>query len=485
VIGIVSYGGYIPRYRLDRKIILKAMSWMAPGLAGLARGEKAVAAYDEDSITMAVAAGRDALAGFDRNSVSSVSFASTSLPFKERQNAGIIKEALNLEDNVGTIDFSGSIKSGTTALLTTLRAFNGDTNRTDLVCAADVRLGKPASPQEMIFGDGAAAFLVGGDNVIAEFKGAYSTSHDFVDHYRGEFAKYDRQWEDRWIRDMGLTKIIPEAINGFLDSTGMQISEFSKVIYPCHYAAARKQINKLFGIAPEVDQSNFQAEIGETGSPHVLIMLAAALETAKPGEKLLVIGFGSGCDVLAFEVTEKITALQSRKGVSGSLASRRELDSYIKYLVWRDILPVESGMRAEEDLWTRWSALWRKRKEVLGLVGSRCTKCGTAQYPPQRICVNADCGATDEMEAYCYSDKTGKIASYTSDNLAPSLDPPAKYGQIEFDEGGKFMFDFTDCDADDIETGMGVEFSFRRKYQDNRRDISGYFWKAIPIKKEN
>jgi len=457
---------------------------MAPGNAGLARGEKAVAAFDEDSITLAVAAGIDALHGVDRNTVGAISFASTTLPFKERLNAGIIKEALNLNDDVSAADFSSGIKAGTTALANALRASHDDSDRANLVCAADIRLGKPASQQEMIFGDGAAAFLVGKGDVIAEFRGSYSTSHDFVDHYRGAYAQFDRQWEDRWIRDMGLTQIIPEAINGFLRQSGMRISDFAKVIYPCHYTAARKEINKMLGIAGEKDQNNLQAEIGETGTPHALIMLAAALETAAPGDKLLLIGFGSGCDVLAFEATDRIRNFKPGKGISGSLADRRELDSYIKYLVWRDILTVDSGLRSEEDLWTRWSALWRKRKEVLGLVGSRCKKCRTAQYPPQRICVNRECGATDEMEPYRYADKTGTIASYTADNLAPSLDPPAKYGQIEFNAGGKFMFDFTDCDAGELETGMQVSFTFRRKYQDEKRDISGYFWKAIPINKE-
>ncbi|MBU2648662.1 OB-fold domain-containing protein [bacterium] len=485
MIGIVSYGGYIPRYRLNRALILKAMGWMAPGNAGLARGEKAVAAFDEDPITMAVAAGMDALQGFDRSLVDAISFASTSMPFKERQNAGIIKEALGLKDQVGSADFCSGIKGGTTALLNALNALNGPGTGTGLVCAADIRLGKPASPQEMIFGDGAAAFLVGRKDVIAELKGSFCTSHDFVDHYRGEFARFDRQWEDRWIRDMGLTRIIPEAINGFLAATGMKMADFSKVVYPCHYSAARKQINKMFGIAPEVDQNHFQTEIGETGTPHVLIMLANALETASPGDKILVIGFGNGCDVLSFEVTDQIRNLPARKGVSGSLANRRELDSYTKYLVWRDILTVDAGLRMEEDLWTRWSALWRKRKEVLGLIGSRCLKCGTAQYPPQRVCVNAECGAIDNMEDYGFADKTGTIASYTSDNLAASIDPPAKYGQIEFAEGGKFMFDLTDCDPDDIQTGMSVSLSFRRKYHDSRRDISGYFWKAVPMIKEN
>jgi uncharacterized OB-fold protein len=88
------------------------------------------------------------------------------------------------------------------------------------------------------------------------------------------------------------------------------------------------------------------------------------------------------------------------------------------------------------------------------------------------------------MEPYRFSDKKGKIVSYTGDNLAASLNPPAIYGQVVFEEGGKYMFDFTDCDLESLSTGMGVEMSFRRKYRDQKRDIAGYFWKAVPIKEE-
>ena len=151
-----------------------------------------------------------------------------------------------------------------------------------------------------------------------------------------------------------------------------------------------------------------------------------------------------------------------------------------RYLVWRDILPADRGLRAEEDLWTRWSLLWRKRKEVLGLWGSRCLGCGTPQYPAQRVCVNPACALVDRMEPYRFSDRTGRIASYTGDHLAASHDPPAVYGQVVFDGGGKYMFDFTDCRLEDLTVGLPVRMSFRRKYFDPRRDISGYFWKAIP-----
>lgn len=482
MIGISSYGGYVPRYRLNRGLIYGAMGWMNPANIANANGEKAAANFDEDAITMAVAAGIDALKGTERSDVGGVYFASTSMPYKERLNAGIITAALGLDDQIRAADFSGGIKAGTTALLSALDAAESKRVNNLLVCSSDCRLGKPASPQEMIFGDAAAALLVGDEDVIAEFNGSYSITHDFVDHYRGEFAKFDRQWEDRWIRDLGFAQLVPEAVNGLLEKCDLKISDFAKIIYPCQYVAARRKLNKVLGIPPELEQNNLQAEIGETGTPHALVMFIKALEDAKPGDKIMVVSFGSGCDALCFEVTQNIETKKDRNGISGCLANRAELDNYTKYLVWRDTLPAEMGLRGEEDLWTRWSSLWRGRKMVLGLYGSKCKKCGTAQLPPQRICVNPDCGAVDEMEDYRFSDKIGHIASYTGDMLAASYNPPAIYGAIEFEGGGKFYFDFTDCDLDSLSTGMAVSMSFRKKYYDPKRDIVGYFWKAVPIK---
>lgn len=467
---------------MNRGLIYKAMGWMNPANIAYARGEKAVANFDEDSITMAVAAGIDSLKGYDRSHVEGVFFASTTMPYKERLNAGIVTAALGLNEHIRAADYSGSLKAGTTAMLSALEAVESKRTHTMLVCSSDCRLGKPASSQELIFGDAAAAFLVGDEGVIAEFKGSFSTTYDFGDHYRGATATYDRQWEDRWIRDLGFDQFVPEVINGLLDTYHVKATDFSKIIYPCYYGAARKKINKALGIAPEGEQSNLQAEIGDSGAAHPLVMLASALETAKPGDKILMVSFGSGCDALYFEVTQEIEQRKEKNGISRCLANREELDNYTKFLVWRDILPGDVGLRAEEDLWTRWSVLWRKRKDVLGLWGSKCNTCGTPQFPSQRVCVNPDCGAIDDMEEYCFSDKTGYIASYTGDMLAASYNPPAIYGQIEFEGGGKYMFDFTDCNLDALAVKMPVSMSFRRKYYDEKRDIAGYFWKAVPTK---
>ena len=480
--GICSYGGYVPRYRLNRGIIFGAMGWMNAANIANARGEKAVANHDEDSITMAVAAGIDALQGTDPSQVGGVYFASTSLPYKERLNAGIVSCALGMEDQVRAADFTGGLKAGTTALLAALEGVESKRVNSLLVTSADCRLGKPASPQEMIFGDAAAAVLVGNDNVIAELKDSYSVTYDFGDHFRGAQSKFDNQWEDRWIRDLGIDQFIPEVVNGLLQKTGLKMADFAKVIYPVHYPAARKKLNKVLGIAPEAEQTNLQAEVGESGVAHSLVMLVHALEDAKPGDKILVVSYGSGCDALCFEVTEEIKKVQDGRGISSALAKRADLDNYTKYLVWRNILPADFGKRGDEDSWTRYSAMWRVRKLLYGLYGGKCTQCGTAQIPAQDICVNPECEAVGTQEPYRFSDKLGHIASFTGDNLAASLDPPAIYGQVEFEGGGKYMFDFTDCMLDELSPGMPVTVSFRRKYYDEKRDISGYFWKAVPVK---
>jgi hydroxymethylglutaryl-CoA synthase len=213
-----------------------------------------------------------------------------------------------------------------------------------------------------------------------------------------------------------------------------------------------------------------------------LVMFAHALESAKPGDKILVASYGSGADALYFEVTKNINNKKPNNGISGSLAHRANLDNYTKYLVWRDLLTADLGMRNEVPDYSALSALWRRRKEILGFWGSRCTSCGTHQYPPQRICANPECGAIDTMEPCRFSDKTGKIVSYTGDMLNAAMDPPSLYGKVEFEGGGRHTIDFTDCSIDELSTGKTMTLSFRRKFHDNIREIIGYYWKAVPAK---
>ncbi len=178
MIGIVSYGGYIPRLRLDRMSVVQNIGWLVPAIVMVAQGERSFCNWDEDSLTMAVAAARDCLVGTDKRKVDALYLASTTLPFADRLNAGIIATALSLREDILTTDFTSSLKAGTSALVTAMEAVKSGEKRRVLVTASDRREAKAASFYEMWFGDGAAAMLVGDEDVIAEFRGAHSVSYD-------------------------------------------------------------------------------------------------------------------------------------------------------------------------------------------------------------------------------------------------------------------------------------------------------------------
>ena len=211
MVGIVAYGAYVPRLRLQRQAVYDANKWFAAGLRGLAKGERSMANWDEDSITMAVEASRDCLTSHKPEDVRSLYFASTTHPFKDRQNAGVIGTALSIEQNLLASDVGGSLKAGTSALIAGLNASKNGGGPA-LVAAADKRMARVASSGEMNYGDGAAALLCGTENVIAKLVGHHSVSMDFVDHFRGDETDFDYGWEERWIRDEGYSKIVPPAI---------------------------------------------------------------------------------------------------------------------------------------------------------------------------------------------------------------------------------------------------------------------------------
>jgi len=481
MIGITSYGAYIPRLRLDRMSIFQAMGWFAPAIMMVAQGHRSMCNWDEDSITMAVAASRNCLLGKDKKALDGLFLASTTLPFADRQNAGIVSTALNLKENILTSDFTSSQKAGTSALVTALEAVRGGGMKNILVTAADRRETKTAYFYEMWFGDGAASVAVGNKDVIAEFKGSYSVSYDFVDHYRSAQKKYDYVWEERWVRDEGYSKIIPEAVNGLMKKLGITIDQVDKLVFPCFFKAEHSNIAKKLGAAPGKVVNTMHETCGETGAAHALLMLVSALEEAKPKERILMAGFGQGCDALYFEVTENITKLSKRNGVKESDKNKKVIDNYPKWLKFRDLLQTEMGIRAEAPTQTAMTALWRKRKMLLGMVGGKCEKCGTAQFPKMDICVNPACGALKSQVEYEFADVPAKVKTFTGDLLAVSVDPPHKYGMVQFESGGRFMADFTDCEFEDLKVGLPVRLVFRRRGEDRERGFINYFWKAMPV----
>ncbi len=481
MVGITAFGGYVPKLRLARQAIVDAHVWADPSLAGKAKGERAMCNWDEDAVTMAVEAARACLNG-DASAPGAIYFASTSAPFADRQNAGIVSTALSLPEGIASLDIASSQKAGVSALLQGIGAVRGGLYESALVVASEKRRVQAGSPGELAYGDGAAALTVGQEGVLAEFVAAQSSTVDFIDHFRGATEAYDYTWEERWIRDEGLAKIAPPCIEQALAKAGLDAGAVDHFIMPSTIGRAVAGIARKVGITKGAVADNLHGVMGASGAAHPLVMLLHVLETqAKPGQTIVLSSFGQGCDVLVLRATAALADYQSANGIVDALARRQVENNYQKFLTFNDLIRLEKGMRAENnDYKTALSVTYRKRDMLLGLVGGRCSQCGTLQFPRTDICVNPQCHAQGAQEPCSFREQPAKVLTWSADYLAYTADPPSHYGMIAFEEGGRFMTDFTDVAAGEVEVGLPVYMVFRIKSVDSRRGFVRYFWKAAP-----
>jgi hydroxymethylglutaryl-CoA synthase len=479
MVGIHAFGGYVPRLRLQREAVFAATGWFNAGLAGLAKGERAVASWDEDVITMAVEAARDCLGAFDRRTVGRVTLASTSFPNADRQNSTVVKEALNLPDEVAAFDVAGSQRAGTSSLLDSCYAAAGGAGT--ILCVASERARhRPGSEAELAGAHAAGAVLIAEGAGAARFVGGHSTSIDFVDHFRATGESFDYQWESRWVRDEGYAKIVPQAVNAALMKLGLTPKNIDHFIMGTPMKGVNAGVAKAVGIDPRAVSDTLSTTLGDAGAAQPLVLLSHVLERAGPNETIMLVGFGGGCDVLVFQTTNAIIDSRPTTGVVGTLAERKSEIQYIRFLAFSGLLELEKGMRAEFDQKPVLTALYRERKTVLGLVGGKCTQSGTVQFPKTPISVATNARATRTQEDYPLADRIARVISYTIDHLTSTPDPPAYYGAVEFEGGGRLTTEFVDLDEGDVKVGLTVRMVFRVKAFDERRGFTKYFWKAVP-----
>jgi len=481
MVGITSYGAYLPLHRLDRRNFAK--TWGGFGIPG----ERTVAYYDEDSVTMAVEAAMDCLRATDPKAVDGLLFATTTSPYKEKQCSALMAVPLDLRRDLRTADVTTSLKSGSTAMAMaadTVRAGSGDPI---LVTVADNRIGGVSGFQEQTIGDGAAAFLLGREGVIAEIQGVHSVAEELSGTWRSQHDTFVRFWDDRMVQDAGYTPALTEAITGLLKRLHLQPRDLTTAVVDCPGdPRGHAKLLASLGFGPEQihDPILLFMNVGYCGCAHAPLMLASALESAQPGDRILFAGSGNGADVMVLEVTEAIQRLAPRRGMGKHLAAKHMLGNCNDYLRWRDLVPLESARRPDRQH-CKVSANWRENKVLLGLYGVRCRRCGTVQYDngansttPIRIC--AHCQAQDDFDDYRFAEKSGRVFSFTHDYLSPSVDPPSSVVLVDFEEGGRAFFDLTDRDPDEVKIGTKVEMTFRKVHVD--RGITTYFWKARPIR---
>ena len=476
--GISAYGAYLPRLRVPRAVIAGAMGWLSAGKAA-PRGERTACNWDEDSLTMALEAVRDALPSYaERQGIRAFALASTTLPFADRSNATLVASALDLPSSAATFDVTGSQRCATSALAQAFaQAANG--GGTTLVAAADRRLAKPGSEQELAYGHGAAALVVGAEDGVARLLGVRQLAADFVDHHRLSGTDFDYTLEERWTREAGWFAQVPPVIRGLLADCSIEAGAVTHLIVPADPAIGRR-LAALTGIAEDRLADPLTRDVGHVGCGHPLLMTADVLTRAAPGDLVLVVGFGQGVDAILLQVTEGIHERRPRRGVQGHRNARHEETAYTRFLSHCGLLPVEFGMRAERDNRTAQPALWRKHDEVVMLVGGRCARCGTVQFPRARVCVGPDCRATDTQTAHPLAEGSARIKTFTEDWLAFSARPPLVYGNVAFADGGNAFLEFADFGPGEAQVDAPVRFVFRLKDVDRLRGFRRYFWKAAP-----
>jgi hydroxymethylglutaryl-CoA synthase len=452
--GIVSYGVHLPRHLLNQKDIRKALG------QGGGAGTRTVAGYDEDANSMGVEAARAAFRGAPRVP-GSVSFATTAPGYCDKTNATTIHAALALPSSVFASDHVGSVRGAIGAFRVAL-ADGG------LAVMSDIRTGRPGSADEARGGDGAAAFVMGdGDAVVAQVIAQASESVEMLERWRvpGELAS--SVWEERFAQDIYMDAV-SRAVRAALREGGIQMPDH--VVVSSLHGRVAKTVAAGFG---ERAADAFEPKTGHLGTAHWGVRLADILDRAVAGETILLISAVDGADAILLRVTDAISARRPAQ-VSAQLQQASPVD-YATFLTWRGVLQRELPRRPDP---VRYDAppAFRAVPWKFAFRGCRCTQCGRVHLPPQRVC--GGCGAVDAMEAVDFADKVGTVVTYSIDHLAYSMAPPVITAVIDFDGGGRYGCEVTDCTAQQMQVGLRVGMSFRKMF--SASGVHNYFWKAVP-----
>jgi 3-hydroxy-3-methylglutaryl CoA synthase len=473
--GLIGYGAYIPYYRLERTRIAGVLG------SGGGSGTRSVAAYDEDTTSMAVAAGRAALAGLPkgggapaRASVRQLFFATTVPAYADKTNATAVHAALRLPADALAVDMAGAVRSGVGALVTAAQA-----PVPAMAVLADIRTGLPGGADERDGGDGAAAFVFGGDAglpVLAEIMGQGSATAEFLDRWRAPGSAASRVWEERF-GEQAYGPLAEAAIGDALKQAGLTPGQVDHLIVAGLPARAVSRTVRAAGVPAEAIADNHAASIGNAGAAQAGILLADVLDRAGPGETVLLVVLADGATALALRTTEALAAHRQPQPVAAQIAAGSTALDYATFLSWRGFLDREPPRRPDPDPVAAPPAQ-RRADWKFGLVAAKCTRCGTRSLPPNRVC--QQCHAMDEMNPEPLADVPATVTTYTVDRLAYTPSPPVLMVVLDFDGGGRMRCQLTDAAEDEVRIGLRAEMTFRRLV--TAAGVHNYFWKARPLR---
>jgi hydroxymethylglutaryl-CoA synthase len=320
VVGIVSYGTYIPIYRIKAEEIAKI--WGEDGETvskNLGIKQKSIPALDEDTATIATEAAREAVlrAKIEPSEVDAVYVGSESHPYAVKPTATIVGEAIGVGNDYFAADLEFACKAGTAGIQICIAMAKAGMIRYGLAIGADTSQGAPGDPLEYSASAGGAAYLIGDKKVIAEVEATLSFTSDTPDFWRREGQPYPRHG-GRFTGQPAYFRHIISAAKKIMEKTELKPSDFAYAVFHQPNGKFPMRVAKMLGFSKEqISPGLVVPYIGNTYSGSSLLGLAATLDIARPGERILVVSFGSGAgsDAFVMKTTDKIENFERKPGV--------------------------------------------------------------------------------------------------------------------------------------------------------------------------
>jgi hydroxymethylglutaryl-CoA synthase len=334
--GIVGYGAYVPRYRLPGKEISRV--WTEGNTPPIVP-EKSVPGLDEDVVTMSIEAARNALAraGVDPKRIGAVWVGSESHPYAVKPTSTIVGEAIGATPNLLAADWEFACKAGTEAMQAGIGMVGSGMIDYALVLGMDAAQGRPGDALEYTAGAGGAAFLIGpAEEALAVIEASYSYATDTPDFWRRSGANYPSHGQ-RFTGDPAYFRHVLAAGRALLEATGTKPGDYRYAVFHQPNPKFPQRAAETLGFTKEQIRTGMLApQIGNTYAGSALIGLTAILDEAAPGDKILLVSFGSGAGSDAFQLTATGRLPERRAAAPGTgvyIARRKEIDYgvYVRY----------------------------------------------------------------------------------------------------------------------------------------------------------
>jgi hydroxymethylglutaryl-CoA synthase len=317
MVGIVGYGAYLPRYRIKAEVI--AQQWGADPVAitrGLQLSEKTVPGQDEDTITISVAAAKNALrrAQIDPQDIGAVYIGSESHPYAVKPSGTILIDALGIGPHVHVASYEFACKAGSEAMYVAYSHVKSGEMKYAMGIGADTSQGAPGDALEYSASAGGAAYIMGSERVVAEILFTHSYTSDTPDFWRREGESYPRHG-GRFTGDPAYFKHIMGAGQALLEKSKLSPADFAYAVFHMPNGKFPQEVGKRLGFKKEQLEVGWIVPwMGNTYSGSSPTGLAAILDVAKPNDLIFMVSFGSGAgsDGFIFRVTDEISKVQDR-----------------------------------------------------------------------------------------------------------------------------------------------------------------------------